>query len=83
MFNQFNDDPPDNFFPINNLHTPIEPIDNFQSRTFYEPERFYNKFEPIEPPRPIYREDPLRAPIQQAQAMPYMHMHPSLRPPGM
>ena len=46
-----------------------------QPKTFYEPPKIQ-----LDPPKPVYREDPLRTPMQHAQQMPYMHMHPSLRP---
>ena len=63
-------------YGLNNLSQPFGNLS--QPKTFYEPPK------PVyEPPKPFYMENPLRTPLQQAQQMPYAHIHPSLRPPGM
>ncbi len=80
MATNFFDKDDDFRYRLNRVNTFTPPFNNFsQPKTFYEPPK------PIsyEPPKPVYLEDPVRTPLQHAQQVPYMHIHPSLRPPGM
>ena len=63
--------------------TNVPSLVDIGSRIFYEPTRGYRESHRFGAPRPTYRQDPLMGPVPMVRQMAYMHMVPSLCPPGM